>query len=238
MVAVHDVTPAHAARLDRVFALLAEFEVRQVGLLVVPDWHGTWPIARDAEFTARLRALRNDGAEVLLHGLRHDEEGSERTIAQHVRAWGRTAGEAEFLSLSPNEAARRVDAGLAVLTAEQLDPVGFVPPAWFHGEGLADVLTARGLRVSEDAWSVIDLAGGRRLRAPAVQWSARTQWRAAAGVAIAATRVPLERLRYLLRLVIHPPDIDVPMLADSVRRSLEALLKDRRPVSYLDVITA
>jgi predicted deacetylase len=238
LLAVHDVTPAHAAQLDRVFALLAEFDVKQVALLVVPDWHGDWPLAQAGAFTDRLRALRNDGAEVLLHGLRHDEEGSQRTMTQHVRAWGRTAGEAEFLSLSPSEASRRVDDGLAMLAAERLDPVGFVPPAWFHGEGLGEVLTARGFRVTEDAWSVIDLASGRRLRAPAVQWSARTQWRAAAGVAIAATRVPLERLRYLLRLVIHPPDIDVPMLADSVRRSLEALLRDRRPVSYLDVIAA
>src|SRR5690348_3472918 len=44
LVAVHDVTPAHAGRLDVLYRLLEEFGIRQYALLVVPDWHGAWPL--------------------------------------------------------------------------------------------------------------------------------------------------------------------------------------------------
>ena len=86
LISVHDVTPAHAAQLDRVFALLAEFDVRQVALLVVPDWHGAWPLAQAGAFTDRLRALREDGAEMLLHGLRHDERLAKRSSCPSRRS--------------------------------------------------------------------------------------------------------------------------------------------------------
>ena len=238
LVSVHDVTPAHEPRIERAFALLAEFEVERFALLVVPDWHGCWPLDRFDGFADAIRNCAARGAEVFLHGFRHDEVGSSRTVAHHVRTWGRTAREAEFLVLSPGEAHRRVSQGITVLREAGLDPTGFVPPAWFHGRGLVTVLRAHGFRVTEDAWSVIDLARSRRIRVPAVQWSTRKPWRAAAGVAIAAARLPFERWRRVLRLVIHPPDIEHPGVADSVRRSLEALLRDREPTSYADVVAA
>jgi predicted deacetylase len=238
LVSVHDVTPAHERRIERAFALLDEFAVERFALLVVPDWHGAWPLDRFEPFTNAVRTRADGGAEIFLHGFRHDEVGGSRTALQHMRTWGRTAREAEFLVLTPDQADRRVADGLVTLRAAGLEPTGFVPPAWFHGRGLGTVLRAHGFPVTEDAWSVIDLARPRRIRAPAVQWSARKPWRAAAGVAIAAARLPLERRRRVLRFVIHPPDVEHPAVADSVRRSLEALLRDRKPTSYADVVAA
>jgi predicted deacetylase len=238
LVSIHDVTPAHERRIQRALALLAEFEVERFALLVVPDWHGSWPLGRFEAFASAVRACGAGGAEVLLHGFRHDEAGSSRTVLQHVRTWGRTAREAEFLGLLPDEADRRIAEGCATLRSAGLEPTGFVPPAWFHGRGLGTVLRAHGFTVTEDAWSVIDLVRHRHIRAPAVQWSARKPWRAAAGVAIAAARLPLERWRRVLRFVIHPADVEHPAVADSVRWSLEALLRDRKPTSYADVVAA
>ena len=238
LVSVHDVTPAHADALERVFALLEEIGVGRYALLVVPEWHGAWPLADHPEFTAMLAERQRAGAEVLLHGLTHDEAGSRRTPLQHLRAWGRTAREAEFLSLTADEAGRRVDFGAAVLRQAGLEPVGFVPPAYFHGRGLDGVLRERGFAVTEDAWSVIRLADGARFRAPAVQWSTRTRLRAAAGVGIAALRRPFDRPRGLLRFAIHPPDADDPLVGPSLRASLAALRAERRAVSYREVVAA
>ena len=97
LVAVHDVTPAHADRLERIFGLLAEAGVRRYALLVVPQWHGEWVLTAHPDFTARLRERAAAGLEVFLHGLRHDEHGTRRAWHQHVRAFGRTDGEGEFL---------------------------------------------------------------------------------------------------------------------------------------------
>jgi predicted deacetylase len=232
LVAIHDVTPAHESRLGGVFALLQELGIERYALLVVPNWHGAWPLEEHPGFAALLRARQERGAEILLHGLRHDEVGSTRSPWQHLRAFGRTAREGEFLSLAPGEAARRMHRGLETLKALGLVPAGFVPPAWLHGPQSFQLIADQGLDFTEDTLTVYSLAQGRGLRAPALRWSTRRAWRAAAGVAIAAARRPLERWRPLLRVAIHPSDMDVPGVERSVKRTLTALLRHRVAVSY------
>src|SRR5574341_2427042 len=107
LVALHDVTPAHSGALERAYALLEEFGVRRYALFVVPTWHGAWPLDAHPEFAARLRERAAQGCEVMLHGLRHDEAGTRRSMGEEVRALGRTAREAEFLALGEDDAARR-----------------------------------------------------------------------------------------------------------------------------------
>src|SRR6266508_4123064 len=96
VVAVHDVTPAHTPRLEALYRLLQEFGVRRHALLVVPDWHGAWPLERSPEFAAELAERAADGAEIVLHGLRHDEMGQPRSLGHRLRTWGRTDREGEF----------------------------------------------------------------------------------------------------------------------------------------------
>ena len=216
--------------------MLAACGVARYALLVVPDWHGEWPLPASPDFTAMLAERQRAGAEIFLHGLRHDEQGSRRALVHHLRAWGRTDREAEFLPLAEEGARRRVERGAESLRAAGLDPVGFVAPAWLYGRGLIAVLRARGFAFAEDACSVIRLADGRRFRAPAVQWSTRKWWRAAAGVGIAALRRPFDRPRSIVRLAIHPPDVESPAVARSLRSSLTALLAERRALSYGEAV--
>jgi predicted deacetylase len=232
LVSVHDVTPAHEPSIRKALRLLDESGVREVALFVVPDWHGEWPLPKFGEFAEFLRERSARGAEIALHGLRHDEAGSKRTWLQHLRALGRTAREAEFLSLAPLRARERIRAGLDLLGEAGLVPSGFVPPAWLAAPGLIPVLRDYGFRFTEDAWRVTDVPAGRSRRAPCVHWSTRRAHRAAAGVAIAAVRLPLERPRKLLRLAIHPGDVEHPWVARSLRQSLDRLLAQRTPLSY------
>ncbi len=232
VISLHDVTPAHESSIQKALRLLDEFGVREAALLVVPDWHGCWPLPQFGEFAALVRERAAQGAEIALHGLRHDEAGSQRTLLQHLRALGRTAREAEFLSLSPAQARRRIRAGLALLGEAGLAPQGFVPPAWLAAPDLLPVLENLGFRFTEDAWRLTHLPTGTSRRAPCVHWSTRRAHRAAAGVAIAAVRLPLERPRKLLRLAIHPGDVEHPWVARSLRHTLERLLAQRTPVSY------
>ena len=71
------------------------------------------------EFVEDLRRLQDGGAEIFLQGLRHDEVGLHRTLGQELIAAGRAAREGEFLSLTPIEAARRIDEGLALFRVQR-----------------------------------------------------------------------------------------------------------------------
>ena len=172
---------------------------------------------------------------MFLHGYRHDEVGFRRTWLQHVRVAGRTAAPAEFFIASPDEAARRLDQGLALFEGLGLAPSGFIPPAWLHGPRLADQLRQRRLTRTEGFWVISDLANGRRVFAPALSWSTARPWRSHLTSGIAGARRAIEAARRTVRVAIHPPDIDTPAVAASLRGTLASLSTSRRLVSYADV---
>ncbi|MGH9889518.1 MAG: DUF2334 domain-containing protein, partial [bacterium] len=74
LVSVHDVSPAHASSVQRIWAYCGSVGV-QPALLVVPNWHGAWPLEDFRLFVDWLRdcEARGSGAEIFLHGERHDE---------------------------------------------------------------------------------------------------------------------------------------------------------------------
>jgi len=236
LIAVHDVTPAHASALAKIYALLEELGIARYALLVVPDWHGEWPLERHAAFVDDLLRRQAAGAEVFLHGYRHDEAGFRRTWMQRLRIAGRTATSAEFYLAPWDEAGRRLDSGVALFGRLGLKPVGFVPPAWLHGPGLADQLRRRSLTITEGFWVIRDLATGGCVFAPALSWSTARPWRSYFTGAIAAARRALEVARSLVRVAIHPPDIEVPVVAASLPATLGSLAANRRMATYLEVM--
>ena len=123
LVAIHDVTPAHAEALRQIYALLERLGITRYALLVVPDWHGAWPLERHPAFVDDLLARQAAGVEIFCHGYRHDEAGTRRTLMQHVRVAGRTAAEAEFRIIPPDEAERRLDRGLELFRQLGIAPV-------------------------------------------------------------------------------------------------------------------
>ena len=235
LVAVHDVTPAHADRVLRILALLDRHRVHRPALFVVPDWHGEWPLAEHHEFVAELLRRQESGAEIFLHGYRHDEAGHRRSVADRVRVFGRTAGSAEFMMLSKEESGERLDRGLRELRTLGLDPVGFVPPAWLFARHTRPLLKDRGLTLTESFGWIECLRTGRRVFAPALSWSTARPWRSRATSWLSSARSTLERPRSLVRVAIHPPDIENPVICDSLERVLERLLADREQRCYREL---
>lgn len=235
LVSIHDVTPAHAERVAQLWALCAARGVVPA-LLVVPDWHGAWPLERHPAFVAWVRDRAADGADIVLHGERHDEIGLPRTWRDHIRAWGRTAGEGEFLTLDFTQAERRIRRGLERFGALQLDPVGFIPPAWLAREEGFAAAAAVGLRISEDEGSVRLLQVGRRVPSPVVRWSARTPLRAYGSIAVARARRVLQRSCDPVRIAFHPLDLAHPTTARSLGDTLDGWLVDRQPAHYRELV--
>jgi predicted deacetylase len=236
LVSIHDVTPAQELNVTRLWELCTSRQVIPA-LLVVPNWHGEWPLEAHPRFLAWTRARATEGAEIMLHGERHDEAGLPRPLSDHWRAWGKTNGEGEFLTLDAAAAEARVARGLARLRELGLEPTGFVPPAWLAKEATYQAAAAAGLTFSEDHRSVRLLRAGRRIRSPVVRWSARTPARAWGSVAVAGGRWLLQRASRYPRIALHPRDLDNAVTATSVGHTLDRWLGRHRPGRYADLTT-
>jgi uncharacterized protein len=234
LVSIHDVSPAQAAAVTQLWTICATRGVKPA-LLVVPDWHGEWPLESHPDFVAWLRARSEEGVEIVLHGERHDELGTTRNLKDQFRAWGKTDREGEFLSLDQAAAQERVCRGLSRLRKLGLDPKGFVPPAWLAGEGTFRAVSAAGLSFSEDDRSIRIFPSGKRVRSPVVRWSGRTALRARGSIAIAALRTVFQRRARFPRIALHPRDLDRPALARSVEWTLEHWLQRHPAGRYADL---
>lgn len=234
LVSIHDVSPAKAAAVARLWSLCAERGVTPA-LLVVPNWHGEWPLERHPRFVDWLRARAADGAEIALHGERHDEVGLPRRLADRWRAWGRTDAEGEFLTLDAASARERLGRGLELLRQLGLEATGFVPPAWLAREFTYAAAAEAGLAFSEDERSVRLLPLSKRVRSPVVRWSASTRIRAWGSVGVAGARSLLQRRARFPRIALHPGDLDHPATARSVVYTLDRWLRRHSPGSYADL---
>jgi uncharacterized protein len=231
LVSIHDVTPALVDGVVRLWDLCACRRVRPA-LLVVPDWHGAWPIEAHPDFVAWLRARAAEGAEIVLHGERHDEVGLPRRFADELRAWGRTTGEGEFLTLDEPAARERIARGRARLQAVGLEPVGFVPPAWLARDAGHRAAGWVGLGFSEDDRAIRLFPSGRRVPSPVVRWSARTAARAWGSLAVARARWTLQSGARHPRIALHPQDLGHPATASALGPTLDRWLARHPPITY------
>jgi predicted deacetylase len=231
LVSIHDVTPALEDGVLRLWDLCAARGVRPA-LLVVPDWHGEWPLEKHPSFVAWLRSRAAEGAEIVLHGERHDEVELPRSLADSFRALGRTAREGEFLTLDAGAARARIARGLERLRALGLEPVGFVPPGWLAKAEGHEAVAQAGLGFSEDDRSIHLYPSHRSLPSPVVRWSARRPVLAWGSVLIAHGRWALQGRAPFPRLALHPQDLGHRATAAALGPALDRWLARHSPISY------
>ena len=232
LVSIHDVTPALMPQVESLYALCRSRGVTPA-LLVVPDWHGAWPLTQHPGFVSWARAREAEGAEIILHGERHDEVGSPRSVGDELRAFGRTNGEGEFLTLDLKQATERIERGVGLLRSYRLNPVGFVPPAWLMKPDTIAACQRAGLGVTEDDGALYLLgAQVMRVASPVVRWSGREPLRAWASVLVSAARWRTQRGAGYVRIAYHPSDLDHPATARSAARELDRWLGTGAVVRY------
>jgi predicted deacetylase len=234
LVSIHDVAPPNLPAVRRLWQLCRDAGIIPA-LLVVPDWHGSAPMERDADFVAWLREAVADGAEVLLHGERHDEQGRPRGLGDALRAAGRTAREGECLTLDAPELEALVARGLARLGALGFAARGFVPPAWLMRADARRGVYAAGVTFTEDERAIY-LADGRRIATPALRWSTRTAFRARASLLVAECRWRMQRRAPVVRIALHPADLSHPAVARSVAQALVRWTTSRMARSYASLV--
>jgi predicted deacetylase len=238
LVALHDVTPAHAARLARAERLLSELGIPSVAYFFVPDFHGRAPAHDDRAFAGWCRAPRPYRVQWFLHGYSHQESPGDRraapsTLVERFARTFLTNGEAEFLPLRGERLHERLEAGIVshVYTVGSA-PEGFVAPAWLFNDELMAALKRLALRFTESHFHVFDVGTGQAVAAPVITWASRSAVHRAGARAAAAAERRLWRSKPILRIGLHPADFDHPSIVDSVARTLEALCRTRQVIGY------
>jgi predicted deacetylase len=237
-VSIHDVSPAWEREVEEALALAADVGVKPA-LLVVPNFHGRWPLLDHPEFCARLRDLQGRGHEIYLHGFFHKSRplgaddadlparpahGTHESGAPSRLAWIfaqriASGGEAEFSDVSRDEAVERLDRGERVLGDAGLTIDGFIAPAWSMPAWLLPLLGARGYRFSEDHTRVYDPSRGRAKASVVLNYASRTKARMLSTVAYCRVAKHARAL-FPARVAIHPGDMRVPLLQREVRALL------------------
>jgi predicted deacetylase len=196
-------------------------------LLVVPNWHGDWPLEDHPGFIDWCRECAAHGADVFLHGERHDEVGLRRGWADEWRALGRTDREGEFLTLDADGARARIERGVTRLRDLGLRPIGFVAPAWLSRNDCRRAVSDAGLALSEDERAIYLHQRGMRLESPVLRWSARKPWRAHASSAVAWLDSWRHRHHWLVRIALHPQDLAHAATARSLEWALDRWMAAR-----------
>jgi predicted deacetylase len=234
LISLHDVTPFHFDRLRKAETLFQELGLRKVTYLFIPNYHGRFPSAEHPEFVAWCRGPRPFEIEWQLHGDHHLEASScaDSDAMRWTDQWRRrflTAGEGEFLPLDAETQRIKLISGRATFRqCLGYEPAGFVAPAWLFNSRLVPILEEIGFQSTEDRHHIFALQEGRSLRSPVITWATRTTLLKYGSIAAAPVLGHLWKTVEVLRVAIHPFDMDHHQTVSSIRRLLDRVAQDRQ----------
>lgn len=235
---VHDVSPAHEATLRKIHSALRELGAGRYSMLVVPDYHGRWPLEEFPGFCRWLRELEKNGVEVVLHGFKHIAGSPPLSISERIRSALFTRGEGEFLGLDEKAAEKLLLEGRAVLKRTLgIEVNGFVAPAWLYSRSSIAALARTGFTFAESRWRIWDPRTDRTiLRMPAVNYAgggslkrySAAFWVTVSGIVLRGSQT--------VRFSIHPCDFEDGVRQKAVIERLKTLLERRETVSFSDLL--
>jgi len=214
-------------------AQLACLGVPACSLLVVPDYHHLGRSLAEPGFVEWLRNLTALGHEIVIHGFYHQRaRGESESLRQKFVTRVYTADEGEFYDLDYEEAARRMHEARREFAENGFHPTGFIAPAWLLGTESRRAAADAGFRYTTTLRSVDDCATDGKFMSQSLVYSVRSGWRRT--MSLAWNRFLFRRLTNnpLLRLSVHPPDIDFGAIWRQIGVLIENALRTRQPMTY------
>ncbi|MBY8823268.1 DUF2334 domain-containing protein [Sphingomonas colocasiae] len=239
LASIHDVGPGFEREVDQLAGLLTNtLGCSSFAMLVVPDHWGRHPIRSGTPFASRLRSWSESGVEMFVHGWYHKDTVEHRGLPG-LKARYMTAREGEFLGLSCCEAARRMEAGRALV--EDIigrKASGFIAPAWLYGPGAMEALRDSAFDVAEDHMKVwIPRTGKVLARGPVITWASRSTARTASSLAFAALGRRMLHPMRTIRVAVHPGDVTRKSILSSIETTLRCFAGSRQARSYQSLLT-
>lgn len=237
VVSVHDVSPLTWRSAQQILQALAAAGIIRRSLLLIPNHQGRAAVDEAPEdFQAWLREVSQQD-EICLHGYEHQAPTLPGGPWARLVATMYTDREGEFYRQDGEEATRRLQAGLRHFDRLGLRPEGFVAPAWLLSRESEAALRRLGFQYTTRLRS-IDLftQPSKRLRAPALCYSVRSGWRRALSQVWNPALFQLARRSAILRIAIHPADLDHPAVFRQILRLARQAARERTVATYREVI--
>jgi predicted deacetylase len=142
-----------------------------------------------------------------------------------------TAGEGEFYDLAYDEAARRLRLGREILSGFDLQ--GFIAPAWLMPEKQDHLLRRLGFLDTTRLNSFKVLPKSSVTDSQSLCYSTRAWWRRTGSYYWNPVLFARLRGKPLLRLSLHPHDLEYPDLRQQIREIVQMALADGyQPITY------
>ena len=240
IISLHDAHPGSRAQIAEQVAFLAEYGIKRSSILVVPEFHHGGLVTRDAAFCEAVSHWQEEGHELVLHGYYHDRRESPRENLSTL-FWTRlyTNREAEFLDLPIETARARLELGRLLFQSLGWRATGFVAPAWLMAEGLTNLLAEMGFAYTTRVNEIIPLLPGvtRMKSSQSLCYSTRAGWRRFASACWNKYLYGRLRETDLIRLSLHPRDLEFPLMRRQIDQILRASLKRGfLPTTYGDYV--
>lgn len=194
---IHDLTKSTLTQVRELVRVLGEEGVKNITLLVVPYYHGKETVT---DICDEIRNLAGQN-EIVLHGYTH--LGHRFSAFSYRRFF--TGYEGEFVCFKDTR--ERLQEGLRLFEDCGLKPSGFIPPAWLMRREDFDTLRDFNLRFTTDRRYLYDLQTGEKHFSPVVAFSSRKPIQELSIMYVAGATKLTSGLK-LLRVAIHPPDIN------------------------------
>jgi len=233
LLSLHDFHPGSRIHIGEQLKFCLSRCPGHASILVIPKYHHGTGVDQCPESVKTLERWQKEGHDLALHGYFHDRE----KLPQESWWWTRVYSnqEAEFFNLPTEEAERRLDAALAIWRQLGWTATGFVAPGWLYPTSLEPLLRKKGFAYTCRLRELVHLVDGVREPAWAGAYSLRSAWRRG----LASVWHPLWKSvwagRDLVRLSLHPYDLEVPFVRRQVGVLLEELAdRGYRSVSYAE----
>ena len=239
VVSVHDVAPATRAQSEKIVTEISRHGVRVCSLLVVPDYHHRGASMADRDFVRWLRDLEAAGHEVVIHGYFHQRPRQpNESLGARLITRTYTNDEGEFYDLSYAEALQRITRAKGEFISAGLQPRGFIAPAWLLSEEAERAAVEAEREYTTRLTNVRDLRSGQTISSRSLVYSVRNSWRRSASLAWNASLARMLGKSHLLRLSLHPPDLEHASIWNQITRLVQKFSETRRPTTYRDWIAA
>lgn len=240
IVSLHDAHPGSHAAITEQVAFLAGYGITRSSILVVPEFHHEGSLTQDAAFCASVSGWQTAGHELVLHGYFHDRKESPPERLSTI-FWTRlyTNREAEFLDLPRVTAEARLEKGRALFAAQGWRTTGFVAPAWLMAEDMPELLAEMGFAYTTRLREIVPLGPGanRPIPSQSLCYSTRAGWRRLASCVWNKQLYGRLRETDLIRLSLHPRDLEFPLIRRQLDQILRASLKRGfQPTTYGDYV--
>ena len=233
LLSLHDFHPGSREQIGEQLEFCLKRCPGHASILVIPEYHHGPGVESCVESLKSLERWQRAGHDLAVHGYFHDRKG----LPENSWFWTRvyTQQEAEFFQLDPAEAESRIDRALSIWRRQGWAAKGFVAPGWLQEPSTDAILRRKGLAYTCRLTEVLHLADGQRDRAWAGTYSLRSPWRRG----LAKRWQPLWKAwwggRQLVRLSLHPADLEVGFVREQVGSLLEELsARGYRSVSYAE----